>query len=179
MHRLILLRHAKTEKDAPGGQDRDRRLEKRGAADAVTIGAWLAANGCEADHALVSTAVRAHQTWNLMAQFMPNCRVELLDELYNSTPAQLLSAIHSVTMDDPATLLIIAHNPGLHEAAWSLIGCGETAKREALAKGLPTSAAVVIDFSQPDWSDVAFRSGTLKTFISPKLLRERSETDET
>ena len=30
MRRLILLRHAKTETDAPSGRDHDRRLDERG-----------------------------------------------------------------------------------------------------------------------------------------------------
>ena len=35
MRRLILLRHAKTERDAPSGKDHDRRLEDRGRSDAA------------------------------------------------------------------------------------------------------------------------------------------------
>lgn len=174
MHRLILLRHAKTERTAPSGQDRDRRLNERGELDAAKVGAWLVANGYEADHALVSTAVRARQTWNLIAGFMPNCRVELLDELYNADPRQLLETIRSVSTDDPARLLVIAHNPGLHELAWSLIGAGDRAGQQALAENLPTSAAVVIDFPHPDWGLVMPRSGTLKMFITPKRLKEKS-----
>ena len=30
MRRLLLLRHAKTENDAPSGRDQDRRLDDRG-----------------------------------------------------------------------------------------------------------------------------------------------------
>ncbi|MFN5487820.1 MAG: histidine phosphatase family protein, partial [Bradyrhizobium sp.] len=35
MRRLLLLRHAKTETDAPSGQDQDRRLDERGHRDAA------------------------------------------------------------------------------------------------------------------------------------------------
>ena len=38
MRRLMLLRHAKTEHDAPSGQDQDRRLDDRGRLDAAAIG---------------------------------------------------------------------------------------------------------------------------------------------
>ena len=39
MRRLMLLRHAKTETDAPSGRDQDRQLDKRGRRDAAEIGA--------------------------------------------------------------------------------------------------------------------------------------------
>jgi len=37
MRRLMLLRHAKTEHDAPSGHDHDRRLDERGRLDAAAI----------------------------------------------------------------------------------------------------------------------------------------------
>ena len=43
--RLMLLRHAKTEKAEPGMRDRDRRLAPRGRKDAPQIGAYLARHG--------------------------------------------------------------------------------------------------------------------------------------
>ena len=42
MRRLMLLRHAKTETDAPSGRDQDRRLDDRGRNDAAEIGGWIA-----------------------------------------------------------------------------------------------------------------------------------------
>src|SRR5205823_9981096 len=41
MRRLMLLRHAKTENDAPTGRDQDRRLDNRGRQDAAEIGGWI------------------------------------------------------------------------------------------------------------------------------------------
>ena len=41
MRRLMLLRHAKTENDAPSGRDQDRRLDNRGRLDAAEIGGWI------------------------------------------------------------------------------------------------------------------------------------------
>lgn len=44
MRRLMLLRHAKTETDAPSGRDQDRRLDDRGHKDAAEIGDWMASH---------------------------------------------------------------------------------------------------------------------------------------
>ena len=57
MRRLMLLRHAKTENDAPSGRDQDRRLDDRGRRDAAEIGSWMAGHPPFPDLALVSTAV--------------------------------------------------------------------------------------------------------------------------
>src|SRR6202042_1576960 len=65
MRRLMLLRHAKTENDAPSGRDQDRRLDDRGRKDAAEIGGFVASHPPFPDYALVSPAVRAHQTWEL------------------------------------------------------------------------------------------------------------------
>ena len=67
MRRLMLLRHAKTERAAPSERDYDRKLMKRGRADAPAIGAYMAHHGLGPDLALVSPAVRAQETWTLVA----------------------------------------------------------------------------------------------------------------
>jgi phosphohistidine phosphatase len=174
MRRLILLRHAKTEKDAASGKDRDRRLDERGKADAPEIGAWLAANDYLPDIALVSTAARTQQTWDHVSLYMPHCKVKYLDDLYLATTEHVLEIIHGAQRDDPAALMVVAHNPGLHELAWNLTGKSNAADRRALGENLPTAAVAVLDF-QTGWPDVAFRGGTLKVFMSPKRLREESD----
>jgi len=65
MRRLMLLRHAKTETDAPSGRDQDRRLDERGRRDAAEIGSWIARHPPFPDLVQVSPAVRAKQTWEL------------------------------------------------------------------------------------------------------------------
>jgi phosphohistidine phosphatase len=177
MRRLMLLRHAKTETDAPTGKDHDRRLDDRGRSDAADVGAWMARRRYTPDLVLVSTAVRAQQTWNIVAgatKDVPQPLVADLPELYGAGPSQLLQIIHAVDTEDPQRLLVIGHNPGLHELAVGLIGDGDAAGRKALAENLPTSGMTVIDFPIEDWNDVAFRGGVLKLFVSPKRLKQTS-----
>ena len=70
MRRLMLLRHAKTENDAPSGRDQDRRLDDRGRLDAAEIGGWIGRHPPFPDSVLVSTAVRAPQTWEIAWEAM-------------------------------------------------------------------------------------------------------------
>ena len=176
MRRLMLLRHAKTEHDAPSGRDQDRRLDNRGRNDAAEIGGWIGRHPPFPDSVLVSTAVRAHQTWEVaweaMKDFAPEPQVELLPELYGADPTHLLHIIRSVSTTDPKRLLVIGHNPGMHELALALTGSGDAAGRKGLEDNLPTAGLAMLDFRIDDWADVAFRRGKLVLFLSPKLLKQ-------
>jgi phosphohistidine phosphatase len=179
MRRLMLLRHAKTETDAPSGQDHDRRLDERGRSDAGEIGHWLSRNPPFPNLVLVSSAVRAQQTWDLVWEEMkdrvPEPEVETLDELYGAEPTQLLKTVRTAFASDPKRLMLVGHNPGMHELGLMLAGSGDKAARKALEDNLPTSGLAVLDFDTNDWTDVAFRRGKLALFVSPKLLRQMSK----
>jgi phosphohistidine phosphatase len=179
MRRLMLLRHAKTEHDAPSGRDRDRRLDHRGRNDAAEIGGWIGRHPPFPDLVLVSPAIRAHQTWEVAWEAMkdqaPQPQVELLPELYGAAPSQLLQTIRTESTTDPQRLMVIGHNPGMHELALALGGSGDSAGRKALADNLPTSGLAIFDFAVDDWADVAFRRGRLVQFVSPKLLKQTSD----
>jgi len=176
MRRLMLLRHAKTERDAPSGRDRDRRLDERGQRDAAEIGGWIGRNPPFPDSVLVSPAVRAHQTWDIAWEAMkglaPKPHVELVPDLYGAEPVQLLATVRMASVSDPKRLMLVGHNPGMHELALALAGSGDAASRKALTDNLPTSGLAVLDFAIADWNDAAFRRGRLVLFVSPKLLKQ-------
>jgi phosphohistidine phosphatase len=179
MRRLMLFRHAKTENDAPSGRDVDRRLDNRGRRDAAEIGGWIGRHpSFFPDLVLVSHAARAHQTWEIaweaMKELGPQPQVELMPELYGADPSQLLQVIRTASETDPQRLMLVGHNPGMHELALALAGSGDAAGRKALADNLPTSGLAVFDFAGDDWDDVAFRRGRLVQFVSPKLLKQTS-----
>jgi phosphohistidine phosphatase len=178
MRRLMLLRHAKTENEAPSGRDQDRRLDNRGRHDATEIGGWIGRHSPFPDLVLVSHAVRAHQTWEIaweaMKELVPEPQVELMPELYGADLSQLLETIREAASTNSLRLMIVGHNPGMHELALALAGSGDGGARKALADNLPTSGLAVFDFEIDDWTDVAIRRGRLVSFVSPKLLKQTS-----
>ena len=99
-------------------------------------------------------------------------KVEWLDELYGAEPAQLLRIIRMAAVTDPARLMLIGHNPGMHELALMLAGSGDAAAKKSLEHNLPTAGLAILDFAVGDWSEVAFRRGKLVRFTSPKLLKQ-------
>ena len=178
MRRLMLLRHAKTESEAPSGRDQDRRLDERGRRDAADIGSWIRGHPPCPDVVLVSPAVRAQQTWNLAAEAMQDHarqpQAETVADLYGADPAQILQIVRMASVTDPRQLMLVGHNPGMHEFALALAGSGDANGRQALAGNLPTTGLVVFDFAIDDWNDVGFRGGKLVLFLTPKSLRQGS-----
>jgi phosphohistidine phosphatase len=172
MRRLLLLRHAKTERDSTTGRDRDRALDVRGRADASEIGGWLAGQP-PPDRVLVSTATRARETWDLLPAALRAIPAEHRDDLYGAETGDLLDIIRTVD-GDPATLLVVAHNPGLHELALALANGGDAAAWQELNRNLPTGGLISIELPVADWLDISLRSGRLTGLMTPKLLRARS-----
>ena len=146
----------------------------------ISLGTWIARHPPLPDTVLVSTAVRAQQTWEIARDAMkdavqgrpPQPQVELLDELYGAEPAQLLRLIRLAEVTDPARLMLIGHNPGMHELALMLAGSGDAAAKKSLEDNLPTAGLAILDFAIDDWNEVAFRRGKLVRFTSPKLLKQ-------
>lgn len=146
MNRLILLRHARAERRSPSGQDSDRALTDGGRADAALMGRVLAGQGLRPDVVLVSAARRTQETWAAMAELFPKARVEVLRSLYNASSFALLEAAESV---GEGAVLVVAHNPGVHELALRLLieaGAGSRTISTAGGRFPPaTAAAFLID----------------------------------
>ena len=184
MRRLMLLRHAKTEHDAPSGQDQDRRLDDRGRLDAAAIGSWIGRHPPLPEAVLVSTAVRARQTWEIAGQAIkdalrePAASSRRSNSSTTSTAPNRRSCCRSSAWPRspiPQRLLVIGHNPGMHELALMLTGSGDAAAKKAIEDNLPTAGLAILDFAIDDWSEVAFRRGKLVRFTSPKLLKQASD----
>src|ERR1700761_9485017 len=112
MRRLMLLRHAKTERTAPSGRDFDRKLMLRGHADAPIIGAYMARHGFVPELACVSPATRAQETWALVAPYIVKEPRMLTDpRIYNATVENLADVAREAGA--ARSLLLVGHNPGL------------------------------------------------------------------
>jgi phosphohistidine phosphatase len=172
VRRLLLFRHAKTVQSGRGGsEDRLRGLIDRGRKDSATIGAYLAAEGLVPELALVSAAVRTQETWKFSArEFGVSVDAQTAEQLYDATPDAILALVKE-TPAKVQSLLVIAHNPGLHELALMLVASGNVKAREQLEENLPTAGLVIVDLPFDEWRTLRRESGRLERFVTPKLLR--------
>jgi phosphohistidine phosphatase len=169
MRRLLLLRHAKTERAERGERDRERKLMKRGRADAATMGHYIVRHHLVPDLALVSPALRTQETWALVAAAFATAPPNVTDDRIYNAGSEPLAELIQETGAAP-TLLVVGHNPGLHELALQLIGSGDVGARAALNEKLPTSGLVVVDFALDDWSLLHDHAGRLDRFVSPRSI---------
>jgi phosphohistidine phosphatase len=168
--RLMLLRHAKSEKAEPGQRDHERRLNDRGERDAETIGAYLARHGLLPDLVAVSTSQRTRQTWEHVAAMLSATPPANFEERLYDARAEAILAVVKETKPAVRTLMVIGHNPGLHEGARLLIASGDVEARERLNEGLPTTGLAVIDFAGKDWRKLHPHGGRLERFVTPRSL---------
>ncbi len=170
MRRLLLFRHGKAERSEPGMPDRSRTLIDRGRKDAGKIGHYMASHALVPDRVLVSPADRARETWKCAASaFRPEPGALMAEQLYDATPHAVFAAIK----ETPAavhTLLVVGHNPSLHELALMLIASGDIDTRERLREKLPAAGLVIVDFAIDSWSKLHPQSGRLERFVTPKTL---------
>lgn len=167
MRRLLLLRHAKSDRPA-GIPDLDRPLDDRGREAAPRMGAYLASEGLHPDLALISPARRTRETWEAVAAALGAVPSEIVPTIYEAPPEALLAAIRA-RPDAAGTLILVGHNPGLETLADSLVAGGPREARDRMAKGFPTASLAVIVFEAEDWRAVG-RNGRLERFIRPKDL---------
>jgi phosphohistidine phosphatase len=170
---LMILRHAKAEKAAPGVRDRDRKLDGRGQSDAAMIAAYMVRHDLQPRRILVSAAQRTRETWQCMAEAFAAVPVAYEDRLYESGSEQILAVIRELGRAAP-TLLVIGHNPGLYDTARLLIA-PSSREADVLDDGLPTAGLVVVDFAGDDWRKLALRSGRLGRFVTPRRIKDAKD----
>jgi phosphohistidine phosphatase len=174
MRRLLLLRHAKTERAEPGERDRDRKLMPRGESDAQLVGTYMVRHEFLPDLVVVSPATRTMQTWSQVAAAFPvQPRVREDALVYNAGAEALAELIRA--SGDARTLLLIGHNPGMQDLAVQLIGSGDVDARENLKEKLPTSGLIVIDFAFDDWASLHDKAGRLVRFVSPRVIENAAD----
>ena len=144
MERLILMRHGEAERPAPGLQDVDRALDAAGRTESRAVGAALAAAGVVPDLALVSAARRTLETWRAAAEAFPAVVMEEDPALYAASAARIGAAV-SAAAGRARTLMLVGHNPGIHQYAVHLArqGGAGTAAAGILFDRFPTATAAL------------------------------------
>ena len=172
MRQLMLLRHAKSTWDDASMPDRDRPLNARGRRAAAAMRQAMGELGLAPDVVLVSTARRTMETLEALEPWDDSPLVEPMDSLYLADPIALTSALHGVA-ETVRSVLMIGHNPGLHDLALSLAGPGALAGGSpailAMASGFPTGALAEFVVAG-SWWDLREGGGRLVRFLTPRML---------
>ncbi len=151
--------------------DRDRPLNVRGRRAMAVVRQAMRELGLVPDLVLVSTARRALETLEALEPWDDAPLVDQLDSLYLANPLQLTAALHGVA-ETVRSVLLIAHNPGMHDLALSLVGAQALrggGDERALAAGFPTAALAEFVVAG-SWWDLREGGGRLVRFLTPRML---------
>ena len=171
MHELYLLRHAKAAPNEDGIADRDRPLVERGRKGAETIAKWIKRHQLSPDLVLCSPAARARETFDLVRGAVagrPEIRYE--PALYLADAGGLLAQLRQIP-ESVDSVMLVGHNPGLHELAMLLSDTQAGALPGRLATGLPTAALVRFEVGG-DWGGLIRRGARLVALVTPKELAD-------
>ena len=109
--------------------------------------------------------MRTRQTWDLIAQELPNAPAAAFDNfLYLAGPDVLMGRLRQASAP---CVIVIAHNPGIAEFAHRLLA---VPMAHPGFNGFPTCATLVAEFYAPDWAQLEFGTGRGVDFTVPRDL---------
>src|SRR5207247_10232212 len=169
MHMLRLLRHAKAswKKEV---DDHERPLNRRGREAARRVGQALPATVGTLYLILCSSARRTRETMELViAEFGARPRSVLEDELYEATKHELMSRLRRLP-EDIGNVLLIGHNPGLHQLAMAIADTDSAGFRALSSVKYPTAARASFRVPGP-WSAFGRSRCELVDYVTAESLR--------
>lgn len=170
MKTLLLMRHAKSSWKLPEIADHERPLNKRGYRDAPLMGQFLQEHDLEPQQILSSTATRARQTAELVAEashFQGD--IIYMSRLYMAEAEEYLNALRELP-DQFDRVMVIGHNPGLETLLQVL---------SSEIKSLPTAVVAQIDLPIEKWGELNGQTnGELIEVWIPKEVQEEEEEKE-
>jgi phosphohistidine phosphatase len=170
MHRLHLLRHAKSAWDE-ALEDHERKLSRRGRETARRVGQSLPAALGAIDLVLCSTSARTRETAALvLAGFAAPPRILYEEGLYLAGRAALLRRLRRLD-ESTGAVLVIGHNPGLHELALALAAADSPCYRALAAGKFPTAVRASFAIDRP-WADLTRSRHGLTDYVTAKSLED-------
>ncbi len=174
--RLVVLRHAKSAYP-PGLPDHDRPLAPRGIADARAAGQWIGENIGEPDHVVVSSALRARETWTLATGTRGSVQVPGDDagvpgpltidpRIYEARATTLVEVLRELPAR-VSTAVLVGHQPGVGDLVHLLARESDPDAARLLAVKFPTSGIAVL-YVEVAWHELAPGTARLAAFVVPR-----------
>jgi phosphohistidine phosphatase len=160
--RLVLLRHAKSSWADAGLADIDRPLSSRGRGAAALVGRYIRDHRIKPQLVLCSPAARTRQTLERL-RLDPGVVVAVEDELYGAGAPELLGRLRRIATT-VGTVLLIGHNPGIHDLAVSL------ARDPSGLGSFPTAALADLEILEGTWDQLGPGRAALHAFVLPRTL---------
>lgn len=121
MKTILLIRHAKSEKDLQPNKDFERALTDQGKEDAILMAERIKDKKLIPDLLVSSPAKRAHGTASRMARkwAYPEEKIQWVESLYEAEFSKYYEVVDEIP-DTCNSVAIVGHNPGIGVFADSL-----------------------------------------------------------
>lgn len=168
MRKIYIIRHAQAETEFASLADFDRQLTQAGISQAAHTGSAIAKTGISFDLIISSTAARALQTAQIIADKTGYATNQIIKEpeLYRSSFRLWMRIIHGI----PAIIehiAVVGHNPEISHVLELLT------RKEGVS--MPVGSAAILEVPAPhNWDAAGPGLLVLHEFIDPDLLMNRS-----
>ena len=171
MKTLGLFRHAKSDWHDPRARDFDRPLNPRGEKGAGLVGRHIFDHDVKWDKVIASPAVRVAETIELAAKATGRpIAVNWDRRIYLASSATLLDLLRE-QKDDPGSVLMVGHNPGLEDVIFDLVpDDGTSPLRDVVELKFPTASFALLELDIEHWNELKDRCGKLVHLIRPRDL---------
>lgn len=159
---LHLLRHAKSSWNDSELADHDRPLSKRGRRAADALARRFAELGTP-DLVLCSTALRTRQTLKRLS--LKPAKVVLTEAIYSGGSRELMQLLSDLP-ESAGTVLLIGHNPALHQLALALATARSVRRLPASDEKFTTGALATFEFAGK-WCALRAGKAAVVAYITP------------
>ena len=155
MKTLYIVRHAKTKDNL---DDRARELLPLGIERTQKLGKYLAEQHCQINHIYTSTALRAKQTTEIIADQLQLDKTKIIDVegLYVGSSDDYIDIIISQDNKDDS-LMLVGHNPQVTILAQFFI--------PDFSHYMQTGACFCIDFQTDKWESIFTAKRTVRFYV--------------
>ncbi len=162
MPKLYLLRHAQAASSL-SLEDKDRPITAHGIAQSKEIGGHIK----DINIALCSPARRTRQTLKEAIKTSDNGikKIETPNILYNAMASEILNTIQSF---GEKNILVVAHNPGIHQLAKMLVSEGDPAQLERLNLFYNPATLAIFECPCDAWTEIKQHKNKLLDLIIPE-----------
>lgn len=162
---LLLIRHAKTEREHESGLDFERKLTVRGKEDARKMAAYLFHKAVPIDLFISSPAARARKTCKIFAETYQVSPEKIIsnETLYMPDVDNFYQVISQI--DDSADhVAIFSHNPGITEFVSGL--CNDVS-----IDHMPTGSVFCVSLNLNSWKEFENSVRKFEFFKQPSLIQ--------
>ncbi len=163
-----MLRHAKSSWADPTLADQIAPSHPAGVAPRNESPITSCPKQCVRALVLCSSARRARETLTeLKPALGDQAEVVVTDDLYGADAAEILHRLGEVDQNI-ASVMIVGHNPGLHDLALELTGDGDAAAISQLHTKFPTGALATLHVGRTRWDELAAGQAYLASLVLPR-----------